>query len=38
MFVEAEVVRADSVAGLLAEADELTAIVDGSRKTAKTNR
>jgi len=37
MLVEAEVVRPDSVAGLLAEADELTAIMATSRKTAKQN-
>ena len=37
MLVEDKVVRPDSVAGLLAEADELTAIMASSRKTAKQN-
>ncbi len=37
MLVKAEVVRGDSVAGLLAEADELTAIMASSRKTTKQN-
>jgi four helix bundle protein len=37
MLVEAKVLRPDSVAGLLAEADELTAIMATSRKTAKQN-
>ncbi len=38
MLVEDKVVRPDSVAGLLAEADELTVIVAASRKTAESNR
>ena len=37
MLVEDKVVRPDSVAGLLAEAEELTAIMASSRKTAKQN-
>jgi len=37
MLVEAQVLRPDSAAGLIAEADELTAIVAKSRKTAKQN-
>jgi len=37
MLVEAKVLKLDSVAGLLAEADELTAIMATSRKTAKQN-
>lgn len=37
MFVEAKVLKADSAAGLLAEADELTAIMATSRKTARQN-
>ena len=37
MLVEAKVLKADSVAGLLAEADELTAIMATSRKTARQN-
>ncbi len=38
MLVEAKVLRPDEVAELLAEADELTAIMATSRKTAKQNR
>ena len=38
MLVEAKVLKPDSVAGLLAEAEELTAIMASSRKTAKQNR
>ena len=37
MLVEAKVLRPDSATGLLAEADELTAIMATSRKTAKQN-
>jgi hypothetical protein len=37
MLVEAKVLRPDSVKGLIAEADELTAIIATSRKTAKLN-
>ena len=37
MLVEAKVLKADSVAGLLAEADELTAIMATSRKSARQN-
>ena len=37
MLVEAKVVRPDLVKGLIAEADELTAIMARSRKTAKLN-
>jgi four helix bundle protein len=37
MLVEAKVPRPDSVKGLIAEADELTAIMATSRKTAKLN-
>ena len=37
MLVEAKVLRPDSVKGLIAEADELTAIMATSRKTAKLN-
>jgi len=35
MLVEAKILKPDSVAQLLAEADELTAIMAKSRKTAK---
>jgi four helix bundle protein len=38
MLVEAKVVRSNQVAELLAEANELTAIVAASRKTAKNNK
>jgi hypothetical protein len=38
MLVEAEVVKLDSVAELLVEADELTAITASSRITARKNR
>ena len=38
MLVEAKVVKSDSVAELLAEANELTAIISASRKTAKNNK
>ena len=38
MLVEAKVLVPDAVAELLAEADELTAIMATSRKTAKQNR
>jgi four helix bundle protein len=38
MLVEAKVLRPDAVAELLAEANELTAIMAKSRKTAKQNR
>jgi four helix bundle protein len=37
MLLEAKVLRPDSVKGLIAEADELTAIMATSRKTAKLN-
>ena len=37
MLVEAKVLKPDSVAELLAEADQLTAIMATSRKTAKQN-
>jgi four helix bundle protein len=37
MLVEAKVLRPDSVKGLMAEGDELTAIMATSRKTAKLN-
>jgi len=38
MLAEAEVVKSDSVAELLVEADELTAIMASSRITAKKNK
>jgi four helix bundle protein len=38
MLVEAKVVKPNSVAELLAEADELTAIIAASRKTAKSSK
>ena len=38
MLVEAKVLKHDSVAGLLAEAEKLTAIMASSRKIAKQNR
>ena len=38
MLVEAKVVESNQVAELLAEANELTAIVAASRKTAKNNK
>ena len=37
MLVEVKVIGPDSVKGLIAEADELTAIMATSRKTAKLN-
>ncbi len=37
MLVEDKVVRPDSIAGLLAETEEPTAIMASSRKTAKQN-
>jgi four helix bundle protein len=38
MLVEAKVIKPGLLAELLAEADELTAIISASRKTAKRNR
>jgi len=38
MLVEAQVVKSNLVTGLLTEANELTAIIAASRKTAKTKK
>lgn len=38
MLVEAKVVKSEQITGLLAEADELTAIIAASRKKAKNKR
>jgi hypothetical protein len=38
MLIEAKIVKPNSAAELLREADELTAILTSSRKTAKSNK